>query len=79
MTLRDSDEQRMLARLKAVLAQYPAPEPFPAPWKDTPATPASVPEEQRFCPRHGDKMQLNHKEGRSWWSHKTPDGWCKGR
>jgi hypothetical protein len=24
-------------------------------------------------------MRQNHKDGRSWWSHKTADGWCKGR
>jgi hypothetical protein len=31
------------------------------------------------CPKHGVSMKLNHKEGRSWWSHKTADGWCKGK
>jgi hypothetical protein len=31
------------------------------------------------CPTHGVPMKLNHKEGRSWWSHKTADGWCKGK
>ncbi len=31
------------------------------------------------CPKHGVPMQLNHKDGRSWWSHKTLDGWCKGK
>jgi hypothetical protein len=31
------------------------------------------------CPKHGVAMRLNHKDGRSWWSHKTADGWCKGK
>jgi len=31
------------------------------------------------CPKHGVPMKLNHKDGRSWWSHKTADGWCKGK
>ena len=25
------------------------------------------------------EMKLNHKDGRSWWSHKTTEGWCKGK
>jgi hypothetical protein len=37
-------------------------------------------EAQRFCPRHGDKMTHNHKDGQSWWSHRLPDkSWCKGK
>ena len=34
-----------------------------------------------FCPVHNVTMQWNEgKEGkRGWYSHKTKDGWCKGR
>jgi hypothetical protein len=32
-----------------------------------------------WCAKHGVPMKLNHKDGRSWWSHKTADGWCKGK
>jgi len=32
-----------------------------------------------WCAKHGVSMKLNHKEGRSWWSHRTADGWCKGK
>jgi hypothetical protein len=32
-----------------------------------------------WCAKHGVQMRQNHKEGRSWWSHWTPEGWCKGR
>jgi hypothetical protein len=32
-----------------------------------------------WCARHGVQMTQNHKDGRSWWSHKTATGWCKGK
>src|SRR5262249_51786872 len=32
-----------------------------------------------WCAKHGVQMRHNHKEGRSWWSHWTPEGWCKGK
>jgi len=32
-----------------------------------------------WCPKHGIQMQQNMKDGRCWWSHWTPDGWCKGK
>jgi hypothetical protein len=32
------------------------------------------------CPRHGVAMKLNHgKNGSTWYSHKTQEGWCKGK
>jgi len=32
------------------------------------------------CPRHGVPLKLNHgKDGSTWYSHKTADGWCKGK
>jgi hypothetical protein len=32
------------------------------------------------CPKHGVAMKLNHgKNGSTWYSHKTVDGWCKGK
>jgi hypothetical protein len=34
---------------------------------------------ESWCRTHGVQMTLNHKDGRSWWSHKTADGWCKGK
>ncbi len=65
LTLRDSDESRLLARLDAVLQRFPVD-----------ATPADTTPQ---CPRHGVPMKLNTKDGRSWWSHRTADGWCKGK
>src|SRR2546426_10650756 len=32
------------------------------------------------CPTHGVPLKLNHgKDGSTWYSHKTADGWCKGK
>lgn len=66
LTLRDTDEGRLLARLDAVLQRFPVD-----------ATPADTTPQ---CPKHGVPLKLNHgKDGRTWYSHKTADGWCKGR
>jgi hypothetical protein len=72
-TLRDTDEARLGGRLEALLARYPLSQPPAQAASQAPA------EEQRWCPKHGDKMQLNHKDGRTWYSHKTAEGWCKGK
>ena len=32
-----------------------------------------------WCSTHGVQMYHNNKDGRSWWSHKTAEGWCKGQ
>jgi hypothetical protein len=69
LTLRDSDEGRLLARLDAILQRFP----LVVKPTDTPARPDG------WSSKHGVQMTQNHKEGRSWWSHKTADGWCKGR
>ena len=74
ITLRDTNEQRLLARLAAVLRQYPAPAaPQPAPRPQG--------QDQGWCAIHNVAMQLNEKDGRTWFSHRNPDGdgWCKGR
>jgi hypothetical protein len=75
LTLRDTDEQRLLARLATVLKQYPAP-----------SAPAKVPKgqaqpqgEKGWCAIHNVSMKETTKEGRSWYSHRTDQGWCKGR
>ena len=66
VTLRDTNEGQLMARMARLLKTYP-----------TPAQQTSA--EQHLCPKHSVPMQLNHKDGRSWWSHKTAEGWCKGR
>jgi len=67
VTLRDSDEQRLLARLEALLQRFPAEDEL----EQKPA--------EGWCSKHGVQMRLNYKDGRSWWSHKTAEGWCKGK
>jgi hypothetical protein len=71
LTLRDTDETRLLERLAAVLQQYPASQ--PAPQASSTA--------EGWCAQHGVPMQWNAgKEGRKGWhSHRTDEGWCKGR
>jgi hypothetical protein len=46
-----------------------------------PAQPPTQSTEQPegWCSKHSVQMRQNHKNGRSWWSHKTTDGWCKGK
>jgi len=71
LTLRDHDEARLLVRLEEVLQRFPQPQ--------APAPPASQGKE--WCPKHGVQMHWNEgKDGRKgWYSHRTEDGWCKGR
>ena len=44
-----------------------------------PPTQSTEPSEG-WCAKHGVQMTQNHKESRSWWSHRLADGtWCKGK
>src|SRR5438874_1182406 len=66
LTLRDTDETRLLARLTSILAQYP---------------PTAVEQETataHVCPVHQVPMRQTTKNGRTWYSHRTGEGWCKG-
>jgi len=70
LTLRDSDEGRLLERLEAVLQRFPMPA-APA----APGTPAPAVDEAARCRTHGVAMTLNHgKDGSTWHSHKTAEG-----
>jgi hypothetical protein len=69
VTLRDSDEQRLLARLEALLQRFPA--------EDEPGSEQASPE--GWCSKHGVQMKLRNGEHGAWWSHKTTQGWCKGK
>jgi hypothetical protein len=66
LTLRDHDEGRLLARLEAVLTQYPL---------EGPRMP-----QDGFCSTHGVPMQPQEKNGQRWWSHydQASEKWCKG-
>ena len=66
VTLRDTDEARLLARLVALLERFPVPEAGQTP-------------PEGWCARHDVEMPLQTNEHGSWRSHKTADGWCKGK
>ena len=71
LTLRDTEEARLLQRLTIVLRQYPLPQPAPQ----------APPQGQGagWCQVHQTRMTQTTKHGRSWYSHRTEQGWCKGR
>ena len=69
VTLRDSDETHLLQRLETLLARYPVPH--------IPVQASSTAE--GWCAVHQVQMQRSDKAGRTWYSHKTAQGWCKGR
>ncbi len=50
-----------------------------APTPPAPAPAAAQPQPEGWCAKHGVPMTQNHKEGRAWYSHKTAEGWCKGK
>src|SRR4029453_11150844 len=63
ITLRDTDETRLLARLEALLQRFPVVE--------EPKEPA---QKEGWCYKHNVQMKLNHGKRGSWWSHKLPNG-----
>ena len=77
VTLRDTDETRLLVRLTRLLAQYPVEQASIA----TPTAPgASMGQPEGWCQVHQVQMRRNEKDGRSWYSHQAPEGgWCKGK
>jgi hypothetical protein len=64
--------RQVSALVKSVRGKQRAAKPTP----DAPE-PSTLPE--GWCATHQCHMQQNHKDGRSWWSHKTAAGWCKGK
>jgi hypothetical protein len=69
MTLRDSDEQRLLERLETLLQRFPAEE------EPEPTTPP-----EGWCPIHHVQMKYYTKNHKSWWSHRLNTGaWCRGK
>jgi hypothetical protein len=66
ITLRDTDETKLLARLETLLQRFPVVE--------EPKEPA---QQEGWCSKHNVQMKLNHGKRGSWWSHKLPNGqWC---
>jgi hypothetical protein len=74
VTLRDTDETRLLGRLAALLRQYPQAETQ----QSTPQP--NGPHKPGWCVKHGVQMRYNQKAGRFWYAHRLPDGtWCNNR
>ena len=75
VTLRDTDESRLLARLATLLRQYPVAQP------PTQGMGCPVPDDSPYCPKHKVPMKQQHKDGRTWYSHWVADAkrWCKGK
>jgi hypothetical protein len=67
VTLRDTSEGHLMTRMARLLKAYP-----------TPAQ--QMPADQHLCPKHHVSMKRNtNDKGQSWWSHRTAEGWCKGK
>ncbi|HEY7491478.1 MAG TPA: hypothetical protein VIH59_10275 [Candidatus Tectomicrobia bacterium] len=67
VTLRDSDETRLLQRLESLLTRFPA--------EDE----AEQEPPEGWCAKHSVQMTQHHNAKGTWWSHKTADGWCRGK
>src|SRR5262245_24710687 len=68
ITLRDTDETKLLARLETLLQRFPVVE-----------EPREPVQKEGWCHKHNVQMKLNHGKRGSWWSHKTADGWCNNK
>ena len=44
-----------------------------------PGKPSQEPTDSSWCPIHNVKMKRREKDGQTWYSHKTKDGWCRGQ
>jgi hypothetical protein len=80
LTIRGQSAEEFQKNLAAVRGLLDAPQPPQAP--ATPPSPAARPTQgQDWCQKHAVQMRWNEgKEGRKgWFSHKTGQGWCKGR
>jgi hypothetical protein len=72
VTLRDSDEQRLLTRLEALLDRFPV--------EEEPEPESSPTPPENWCPIHQVWMKRYSNAKGSWFSHKTPEGsWCNGK
>lgn len=80
LTLRDSEEDRLLRRLRRVLAQFPLPALQEAlPFPQSHGAPVQTAASEDSCKLHGVTMRKHTKEGQTWFSHRTGEGWCRGK
>jgi hypothetical protein len=79
VTLRGTSEAEVLSRLEQVLQKYPV---LPAGNAKNPRSASgetSDTGQPGWCQIHQVPLSSTTKNGRTWQSHKTSDGWCKGR
>jgi hypothetical protein len=69
VTLRGHDFASVQVQVEQASAWLKAHAPAPAPSQG----------QDGYCLVHGVTMKQTTKNGQSWFSHKTPEGWCKGR
>jgi hypothetical protein len=79
VTLRGTSEVDVLRRLETILQQYPILPPLKAQNPRSPAGETTDTSQPGWCQIHNVQMQENTKNGRTWLSHRTAEGWCKGK
>ena len=68
LTLRDYDENTLLARMELLLTRFPD------------ETPESDTKPEGWCPIHQVQMKRYSNQKGSWWSHRLENGkWCRGK
>jgi hypothetical protein len=78
MTVRGMSASAFTANLQAVRGLLDAPQAPPGS-QLVGSRPVATQGQEGFCAVHGLQMKITTKNGQSWYSHKTPDGWCKGK
>jgi hypothetical protein len=75
LTVRGQSYQEFVTNVATVRGLL---DPLPSSATPTPS-PAPQPEMEGWCRIHGVKMTLQSNERGSWFSHKTAEGWCRGK
>jgi hypothetical protein len=79
LTLRDSTDEALFQRIKRVLPRIEAKMDAQRQAQEQ-AQRHGQPPSDDWCPMHQVPMRRYTKDGRSWYSHKAPDGsWCQGK
>jgi hypothetical protein len=72
VTLRGTDFASVQVQVEHAAQWLKAQVPAPAPL-------AASQGQEGWCSKHGIQMKLTTKEGRSWFSHRVGETWCKGK
>jgi hypothetical protein len=78
LTLRGTNGKELLDRAEAALTWLEEVGCRPSPIK-TNGNSSGNATGTSWCPIHQCEMKLWEKDGRSWYSHKTDEGWCNGK